>query len=73
MLAPGPALDNALQIPLVATHDTGFRPPTLVTMPEEMGANFTEKYRALGYFELERDVSETRVVPPGEAAGDGGR
>jgi hypothetical protein len=63
ILAPGPALENA-KLPPVETHDTGFRPPELVTMPAEMGENFKEKFGQLGYLALDPTDGEARVVVP---------
>jgi hypothetical protein len=69
ILAPGPALDNATTLPLVETHDTGFRPPEVVTMPTEMGENFKEKFGALGYLEGAPSDGEAHVVTPVDAGG----
>jgi len=51
ILAPGLARDNATpaKLPLVRTHDDGFRLPSNSDVPVEMGENFDERMRALGY------------------------
>jgi hypothetical protein len=66
MLAPGPALDAALTLPLVETHDAGFRPPAVVAMPAAMSTNLREKFGQLGYTLVAPDDTDAHVVMPPE-------
>jgi hypothetical protein len=45
----------------VPTHDTGFRAAREEQVPEEMRANYVERYKQLGYIGVE-DERETK--PP---------
>jgi hypothetical protein len=51
ILTPGPARDNAnpSKVPLLRTHDDGFRLPENADTSEERDESFLERYRALGY------------------------
>ncbi|MHC5211479.1 MAG: alkaline phosphatase family protein [Planctomycetota bacterium] len=68
ILAPGPALDNATKLPLVETHDDGFRPPEMVMMPAEMSENMREKFGQLGYTLVAPGDSDAHVVMPADHA-----
>jgi hypothetical protein len=53
-LLSGAARDNAA-LPPIATHDTGFRPPSKTVLPAEMERNFQERFKNLGYIGTEDD------------------
>lgn len=69
----GEALENA-RLPLVDSHDAGFRAPSRLDMPEAMSEEFTKRYRQLGYAMLP-EAEQTQIVVPeaarDPAAGDG--
>jgi len=49
---------------LVESHDEGFRDPTVVEMPAEKQADFTERMRQLGYLTGGETIEPTRPVNP---------
>jgi type I phosphodiesterase/nucleotide pyrophosphatase len=50
----GQARDNA-NLPPVATHDEGYRPPKKLTLPPDLEKSFQEHYGGLGYIGTEDD------------------
>jgi len=68
LLAAGPAQDNA-RLPLVPSHDDGFRPPELLLPPPELEQDFLDRFRALGYVSAPSEATtEPRSEAPSEAA-----
>ncbi|HTE06741.1 MAG TPA: hypothetical protein VK824_11130, partial [Planctomycetota bacterium] len=64
LLAPGPARDNAA-LPLVDSHDNGFRAPVAQALPAEMGESFKQRFGELGYLDGNGGQSaEPRIVVP---------
>jgi hypothetical protein len=60
-LLAGPARENAA-LPLVETHDTGFRPPTMDELPPEMQDSFQERFGELGYLDNRVDMAREPVI-----------
>jgi hypothetical protein len=56
-LLDGEARAN-LDLPPVATHDEGFRPPSRIDTPAEMNKNFVDRFRGLGY------IGDEAAPPP---------
>jgi len=74
ILAPGAARDAATpsKMPLLATHDDGFRLPENVPTSSERDESFLERYRALGYMGGE-DIpadDEPDAAPVGDGDAD---
>jgi arylsulfatase A-like enzyme len=71
MLTEGPAREAA-KLPLVESHDGGFRPAAAVPVPTEMDESFRKKFGELGYTQIEVDPSvDIQVVPPSTAPVEG--
>ena len=67
LLAEGPAREAA-RLPLVDSHDHGFRPAAQVVVSAQMDEDIRKKYGELGYMGLQVDPSEEVQVAPATTA-----
>jgi predicted AlkP superfamily phosphohydrolase/phosphomutase len=60
----GKARDNA-NLPPVATHDEGYRPPKKLTLPPDLEKSFQERFEKLGYVGTEDDPPKKKPTVDG--------